>query len=136
MVKQIIVMRKDLGMRRGKSVAQGAHASMKAILDIMQTYNVGGLKPSGDTVKSLHLRKDSPLEQWINGIFTKIVVYVKSEEELLEVYNKAREKGIICSLIEDIGNTEFHGVPTKTCCAIGPDTSEKIDEITGHLPLL
>lgn len=31
-VKQVIVMRKDLNMRRGKQIAQGAHASMAALL--------------------------------------------------------------------------------------------------------
>ena len=30
--KQVIVMRKDLGMRKGKMIAQGAHASMKVLL--------------------------------------------------------------------------------------------------------
>lgn len=34
------------------------------------------------------------------------------------------------------GKTEFHGVPTRTCLAIGPDDSEKIDAITGQLQLL
>jgi PTH2 family peptidyl-tRNA hydrolase len=30
--KQTIVLRKDLNMRKGKMIAQGAHASMRAIL--------------------------------------------------------------------------------------------------------
>ena len=30
--KQVIVLRKDLNMRKGKMVAQGAHASMAALL--------------------------------------------------------------------------------------------------------
>ena len=32
-VKQVIVLRKDLNMRKGKMVAQGAHASMKVFFD-------------------------------------------------------------------------------------------------------
>lgn len=31
--KQVIVMRKDLNMRKGKMIAQGSHASMAVILD-------------------------------------------------------------------------------------------------------
>ena len=31
--KQVIVMRKDLGMRKGKMIAQGAHASLKVLTD-------------------------------------------------------------------------------------------------------
>ena len=31
--KQVIVMRKDLNMRKSKMIAQGAHGSMKVLLD-------------------------------------------------------------------------------------------------------
>lgn len=31
--KQVIVMRKDLGMRKGKMIAQGAHASLRVLLE-------------------------------------------------------------------------------------------------------
>jgi PTH2 family peptidyl-tRNA hydrolase len=63
-------------------------------------------------------------------------VYVNSEEELLALYAKAMEAGIITSLITDAGLTEFNGVPTNTCIAVGPDFEDKIDSITGGLPLL
>jgi len=33
-VKQVIVLRKDLQMRKGKMIAQGAHASMKVFFDL------------------------------------------------------------------------------------------------------
>lgn len=33
-VKQVIVMRKDLNMRKGKMIAQGAHASVDALLSL------------------------------------------------------------------------------------------------------
>ena len=125
--KQVIVMRKDLNMRKGKMVAQGAHASMKAILD-------WGINESEGLL--IDLPPDSPLENWINGRFTKVCVSVDSESELDEIYNKAKEAGLICSMIVDAGLTEFNGVPTKTCCAIGPEWPEDIDKITGHLKLL
>ena len=41
-----------------------------------------------------------------------------------------------CALITDAGKTEFHGVATKTCCAVGPAWAEDVDAITGALPLL
>jgi PTH2 family peptidyl-tRNA hydrolase len=37
--KQVIIIRKDLNMRKGKMIAQGAHASMKAIFDLMWNQN-------------------------------------------------------------------------------------------------
>lgn len=138
--KQVIVMRKDLNMRKGKMIAQGAHASLKVILDNMESYEnfqyitSQGLR--GEQNKNLKLIPGSPLQDWINGLFTKVCVSVDSEQELLEIYNKAKEAGLLCSLITDAGLTEFNGIPTNTCCAIGPDWSEEIDKITGHLKLL
>ena len=139
MIKQVIVMRKDLNMRKGKMVAQGAHASMKVFFDRMNKvwFNKDWKQPNGEMGYYLYSFGANYTEaEWIDGQFTKICVSVDSEEELLEVYNKARGTGIPCALITDSGLTEFNGVPTKTCCAIGPDDSEKIDKITGGLKLL
>jgi len=132
-VKQVIVVRKDLNMRKGKIAAQVAHASMKVILDKMFKFNVS-LMRRNEWV--LYLPYDSPSEKWLGGLFTKVVVYVESEDELLKLRDEAKEAGIIHALITDAGKTEFHGEPTVTCMAIGPDYSEKIDGITGDLPLL
>ncbi len=117
--KQIIVVRKDLKMRTGKSCAQSAHASLKVVLD-----------------NKLYDSNDKAVKDWMEGSFTKICVYVNSEEELLSIYNQAKAAKLPCSLIRDAGHTEFNGVPTLTCCAIGPAWSDDIDKITGDLPLL
>jgi peptidyl-tRNA hydrolase len=37
-VKQLIVMRTDLNMRKGKMIAQGAHASIMWTLDFIYIY--------------------------------------------------------------------------------------------------
>ena len=76
------------------------------------------------------------MKDWIDGRFTKIVVSCDSEQELDELYKQAKEKGLPCSMIVDAGLTEFNGVPTKTCIAIGPANPDDIDEITKHLKLL
>jgi len=79
----------------------------------------------------------SEVEQtWLTGSFAKVCCRVNSEEELLVIRDKAVEAGLEVHVITDSGKTEFHGVPTNTCLAIGPDVAEKIDEITGHLELL
>lgn len=113
-MKQIIIIRKDLKMRRGKEIAQGCHACMKATLE--------------------HIN-DKRVKEWLDGAFTKICLSVDSEEELIEIYQKACNAKLIASLITDSGKTEFNGVPTKTAVAIGPDKPELIDKITGHLKL-
>jgi PTH2 family peptidyl-tRNA hydrolase len=135
--KQVIVIRKDLNMRKGKMISQGAHASLKAVLDLMHSQpNESSQGSEGNEEWTLFLDGGSAIHDWINGIFTKICLSVDSEQELLDVYNKAKEKGLICSLIQDAGITEFGGVPTYTCCAIGPCFNEEVQEITGHLKLL
>ena len=73
--------------------------------------------------------------QWIEGIFTKICVSVNSEEELLDIYNQAKNSKLPRALIQDAGLTEFKE-PTHTCIAIGPDDPIYVDEITGDLPLI
>jgi len=123
--KQTIVLRKDLNMRKGKMVAQGAHASLRAILQL-------GHEDAGKFVIPL----DERLEPWLLGRFKKICVSVNSEAELLEVYEKARAAGLIAALIQDAGLTEFGGVPTYTAVAIGPDREDRVDAITGALRLL
>ena len=79
--------------------------------------------------------KDTILDSWLNGIFTKICLSVDSEEELLKIYNSIPTE-IPSVLITDSGLTEFNGVPTNTCIGIGPWDSDEIDKITGHLKLL
>ena len=76
------------------------------------------------------------MDQWINGLFTKVCVGVDSEEELLAIYEKAKEEDIPCALIQDAGLTEFDGVPTYTAVAVGPDDVTEVDLVTGHLKLL
>lgn len=118
--KQVIVVRKDLKMRRGKEIAQGCHASTAVLLDLDKTmlgFNDPRAKP------------------WLEGSFKKVCVQVNSEAELLEIVEKAKAKGLLHSLIRDAGLTEFDGVPTYTCAAIGPDTEDNINKVTGSLKL-
>jgi len=125
--KQVIVMRKDLGMRKGKMIAQGAHASLKVVLD------AGELAPGG---AAFSIRLDPAMAAWLGGRFTKVCVSVDSEAALEAIVAQARAAGVPCALIIDAGVTEFHGVPTKTCCAIGPAWADAVDAITGGLSLL
>lgn len=80
--------------------------------------------------------EDPELKSWLNGSFTKIVVYVKNEEKLMQLYEKVQKAGLRVSLIIDNGTTEFGGVKTKTCIAIGPHSAERIDPFTKKYPLL
>lgn len=127
-VKQVIVLRKDLGMRKGKMIAQGAHASMAVLL------NRGEALPNEPSTYTFDMTPD--MKEWVEGTFAKIVLGVESEDELLEVHKQAKEAGLPCALITDAGRTEFHGVATNTAVAVGPADADDIDPITGSLKLL
>lgn len=124
-IKQVICVRHDLKMRRGKQIAQGAHASMSFICRRLQEAGSVSLYDFTDAQR-----------EWLTGAFAKVCCRVDSEEELMAIHDKALEAGLEVHLITDSGKTEFHGEPTNTCLAIGPDEAEKIDDITGHLQLL
>ena len=114
-MKQVIVLRKDLKMRLGKSVAQGCHASYMAIQKATK----------------------AQVKEWLEKHNqTKICVSVDSVEELDQVWQAAIDNKLPCSYVIDIGKTEFNGVATPTAVAIGPANSEDIDKITGKLKLL
>jgi len=131
--KQVIVVRKDLNMRKGKLAAQVAHASMAVILNMMSKKRMLHGKMER---WSLLMSDQDDIFKWLNESFKKIVVSVDSEAELMDLYVETQIAGLPCALIQDSGLTEFHGNPTYTAVAIGPATSEEIDRITGNLELL
>lgn len=122
LVKQVIVIRKDLRMRRGKEIAQGAHAAMAFLTRMFR----------GGECKTLLNEAE---QKWVEGNFRKIVVRVDSEAGLLNVWQRAMAAGLQVHLITDAGLTEFGGEPTHTALAIGPDYDELIDPITRDLEL-
>lgn len=128
-IKQVIVVRKDLNMNKGKMLAQASHASMS-----FMSRKIGLFSSKDDEEYPIYLK---PIEvEWLKGSFAKICLQVSSEEELQDIYDKSLAAGLVVHMIVDSGKTYFKGIPTKTCLAIGPDLSEKIDPITSHLKLI
>lgn len=112
-LKQVILIRSDLKLPKGKACAQSAHASVEAVL-----------------------KSDKKLvSEWRDSGMAKIVLKVKDEKELVKYFQLAKEADLAVSLITDAGRTVI-APGTKTCVGIGPDEEEKIDEITGNLSLL
>ena len=125
-VKQIIVMRKDLNMSKGKMVTQGAHASIAFLTNKM--------KDNLSNPEALWWVNLSQAEkEWVYGTFFKVCVGVNDEKELLDIGYNAVAKGLSVKYIEETGGFDK---PTLTCLAIGPDYSSVIDPITKHLKLL
>lgn len=114
--KQIIIIRTDIKMSKGKIAAQAGHAAVSS---------------------AEYARKNRPewWSPWINEGQCKIAVKVGSEEEILELERKARSANLPIALIVDRGLTELPP-STITCLGIGPAPSNKVDSITGNLHLL
>jgi len=127
-VKQVLVVRKDLNMRKGKMIAQAAHAAMLSLLERRVDSLVEGQRKAT-------IDLDAAAWLWLRGSYAKVVVGVDSEAELLGLLAHAQEKKLRCALVLDEGRTEVIR-DTVTALAIGPDLSTEIDKVTGHLKLL
>ena len=112
-LKQVILVRMDLQMPKGKLATQCSHASVGAVL-----------KTSKDK-----------LDEWSSEGMKKVVLKVADLKELISLKKNADALKLKTSLITDAGKTVFEK-PTTTCLAIGPDEEKKIDRITSHLKLL
>jgi PTH2 family peptidyl-tRNA hydrolase len=117
-VKQVIVVRTDLGMSPGKVAAQVGHGVLKFLEENEGPLNCGL----------------QPYSTWFAQGATKVILGCSSEAELLALYENALLSGVECHLVVDEGRTEIAAGST-TVLAIGPDTSDRIDPITRHLRL-
>jgi len=117
--KMVLVVRTDLGMGKGKMCAQCAHAAIEAYKQAF----------TGTP------RQKKCLTVWDNFGSTKIAVKANSEAELLGLYERARERGIVAAYIRDAGHTQV-APGSVTVLAIGPEEVGAVDSITSHLKLL
>lgn len=134
-VKQVILMRTDLRntqgqkVRSGKLMAQAAHAAMMFLTRRLEPAEFGAVR-IGSWFRGLFTLDEMT---WMKGSFAKIVLAVDSEADLQTLCFRAVQAGLETHVCTDNGTTEFGGVPTVTCAAIGPAKAEEIDLITGHL---
>ncbi len=119
MYKQVIVVRTDIGMRKGKLAAQVAHAALSSFWK---------------SIHSSEAETRRKASEWLADIQTKIVCKIDSEAELEAIATKAEALGLVVARIRDAGRTQLEP-DTFTCVGIGPDTEERL-EITGSLKLL
>jgi len=114
-LKQVIVVRKDLGMRKGKMCAQVAHASGKIIDKYYFNWRV---------------------RTWMHNDYTKVVVGCDGLDDLYDIQDKCFERYVLSYMVTDKGYTEFDGELTPTCIAVGPDIVDIIDNICKDYKLL
>ena len=114
--KQVIAVRTDLKMSKGKIAVQTAHGSVSAYVKTKKYYQDWA-------------------ENWFSEGQKKITVKVSSEEEIHQLAEEARKANIPFAIINDAGLTQLPP-GTTTVLGIGPSREELIDKITEHLPLL
>ena len=134
--KQVIIVRTDLEMPVGKVASQVAHASMLAVLKLMQRKTVEHRGELKFIERTLRIHPNTPMMDWLEGKFTKVVLGVPTEDEMMTLFVEAKKTNLPVSVIKDEGRTCFNHVPTYTCIAIGPGEVGDIDSISGHLKLL
>ncbi len=111
--KMVIVVRQDLKLPKGKMAAQVAHAAVESALKSSK----------------------SKVEKWREQGQKKVVLKVPDEKTMLSYVRKAKAEKLVAAVITDAGRTVI-APGTKTCVGIGPDEEEKIDKVTGNLPMM
>jgi peptidyl-tRNA hydrolase, PTH2 family len=112
-LKQVIIVRDELKLPKGKLAAQCAHAAVESCL-----------KADSDVLRA-----------WRKFGQKKSVLKVQTENELFLYAQRAKDAGLPVGIITDAGRTCIEP-GTTTCVGIGPAPDAKIDAITGDLKLL
>ncbi len=111
-LKQVIVVNEQLGLSKGKTAAQAAHASL-------------GAYKKADTQKR---------QEWENKGAKKVIL-ASGSQKLQDLLSDAKYNKLPAYLVKDAGHTEVEP-GSKTALAIGPAESDKIDSLTGELRLI
>jgi len=138
MIKQIIVVRKDLleKMNCGKLAAQVAHASTLVLLKKMRGFSQENVTKNNESYRLyLDIDNGSDIKEWIEGDFKKIILTVKNEKELLKLHKKLSDNQIVSELVKDKAYNIFD-TETITCLGIEPLKEEIIDTYTKRLQTL
>lgn len=112
-MKQVIIIREDLNLSKGKMAAQASHAAVNA----------------SNIVKD---KEKNKWNKWMDEGGKKIILKAKSTDQLYRLKEIADKRGLATSLIKDAGHTEI-SPGTVTALGIGPAHDEEIDAITGDL---
>ena len=137
--KQMIVMRRDLKMRKGKIAAQAGHACVEAVLMALARENRLAQAGIDEVAQSTLPMRAPPPHRSRTGLtpgWPRSASTSMARRRCSTCYEQGRQAGFAVALIRDAGLTEFHGEPTFTCLAFEPLYPSQIDPLTGDLPLL
>ena len=127
-LKQVILIRRDLRLKRAAVAAMAAKVSCEFLID-------NNVSERGDVLKVNLTPQES---DWLLGNSTRIILGVSSEDNLKSLLFKAELAGLSCYSMtgSQSKNDSDLNYEEVLCAAIGPDDAERIDEITGNLKLI
>jgi len=114
-MKQVIIVRTDLGMQRGKIAAQVAHAAIQAMFKTEENF-------------------PDYVEAWMEAGMPKVVLKVNDLKEMMSLFQKMK-KTLPCVVISDAGRTQIKA-GSKTCFSCGPVVASEVDPFIKDLKLL
>lgn len=118
-VKQVIVVRNDLPIKKAKLISQIVKASLKFILE----------NNTSSRNDKLFVELTQAEAEWTLDENNKLIILsVDSEDKLNDLIFKANLRGVEVHFIADDNNL--------ICAAFGPDKIDVINDITGNLKLL
>lgn len=115
------IIRDDLQMTAGKMASQAGHAFLDTFQQCLQ-----------DDPERAHMYSQ-------DGHGTKVVLSIRDDKRITELYNSIQELNIPCTLIIDSGHImppHFDGNPIITALGIGPARRDEIHHLTKKLQLI
>lgn len=114
-VKQVIVVRSDINMKRSELASQVAAASIKFLLE----------NNEADRGNQMFVTLSDNETSWLTGSLSQEIVGVDSEEQLQNIMMRAEMMGI---------ETHFASRgSTLTCVALGPDNANVLEKLVHRL---
>jgi len=124
-LKQVILLRRDLKLRRAEAAALASKASMTFVVEGDESDRSGSVQVELSGIEA----------EWLLGTATRIVLGVNSEDAMRKLLLKAELQGVSTYEITGSSNGKADEGIQLIAAALGPDDSDKLDLITGNLKL-
>lgn len=124
-LKQVILLRRDMKLRRAEAAALASKASMTFIIEGDESDRGGSVKVDLSGIEA----------EWMLGSATRIVLGVASEESMRKLLLKAEIQGVSTYEITGVSDDKVDEGIQLIAASLGPDDGDKLDLITGNLKL-
>jgi peptidyl-tRNA hydrolase len=121
-VKMLILVRKDLGLRRNKLLSLVADSTLGFLVD----------NDESNRKDELHVRLSLEEAEWLRNGQKRLIGWSNNEEHLRSIAFKAELNGIPChSIFDEETKAESGHGSALTCLALGPCDWHEISGVVG-----